>query len=150
MPDIRRILCPVDFSETSERALRYAIDLAARLGADVRVVHVYQFPVYSLPEGVVLARPEFVTQLTTELGRQLDDLVRRHGGHGVHLEGRLAEGVPWVEIDRLAGEMGADLVVMGTHGRTGVQRFLLGSVAEKVVRSCRVPVLTVRGAEGSS
>jgi nucleotide-binding universal stress UspA family protein len=144
MPEIKRILCPVDFSETSEHALRYAIDLASRLGADVRLLHTYQLPTYALPDGALLARPDFVNNLTTELQKQLDELVHRYAGHGVALEAKLTEGLAFQEIDRVAQEDGADLIVMGTHGRTGMKHLLLGSVAERVVRTAKAPVLTVR------
>lgn len=144
MPEIKRILCPVDFSETSEHALRYAIDLASRLGADVLLVHAYQLPTYALPDGALLARPDFVNNLTTELQKQLDELIRRYSGHGVSLEAKLTEGLAFQEIDRLGQEENADLIVMGTHGRTGMKHLLLGSVAERVVRTSKVPVLTVR------
>ena len=144
MAEIKRILCPIDFSETSEHALRYAIDLASRLGADVRMVHAYQLPTYALPDGALLARPDFVQELTTELQKQLDELIHRYSGHGVDLEGKIVEGLAFSEVSRVAKEEGADLIVMGTHGRTGMKHLLLGSVAERVVRTAEIPVLTVR------
>lgn len=144
MAEIKRILCPVDFSETSEHALRYAIDLASRLGADVRLVHAYQLPTYALPDGALLARPDFVKELTTELQKQLDELVHRYSGHGVDLQGKIVEGLAFSEINRIAEEEDADMIVMGTHGRTGMKHLLLGSVAERVVRTAQLPVLTVR------
>jgi len=144
MPTIERILCPVDFSETSEHALRYAIDLATRLDASVLIVHAYQLPAYALPDGGILARPEFAVDLTTQIQEFLDKLVERYSAHGVVLRDRLVEGMPYVEINRVAAEEKVDLVVMGTHGRTGVKHLLLGSVAERVVRTSSVPVLTVR------
>ena len=144
MSEIRRILSPVDFSDTSEHALSYAIDLASRLGADVQLVHVYQIPAYALPDGALIAQPDYIAKLTDELQRELDDLVRRFSGHEVKLEGHLVQGVPYVEITRVAKEKGADMIVMGTHGRTGLKHLLLGSVAERVVRTAEVPVLTVR------
>ena len=144
MPQIKRILCPVDFSETSEHALRYGIDLASRLGADVHLLHAYQLPTYALPDGALLARPDFVNELTTELQKQLDALIHRYAGHDVPLEGKITEGLAFQEINRVAEEDGADMIVMGTHGRTGMKHLLLGSVAERVVRTATVPVLTVR------
>ncbi len=147
MPNIERILCPVDFSDTSEHALRYAIDLASRLGAGVRLVHAYQLPTYALPDGALLARPDFVAELTTELQKQLDELIRRYSGHGVELGGKIVEGLAFQEINRVAEEEKADMVVMGTHGRTGMKHLLLGSVAERVVRTSKLPVLTVRHEE---
>jgi nucleotide-binding universal stress UspA family protein len=147
MAEIKRILCPVDFSDTSEYALRYAVDLASRLNADVHLVHAYQLPTYALPDGAILAQPDFVANLTTEVQKQIDELARRYGSHGVALETHVVEGVAYAEIDRLAEEISADLVVMGTHGRTGLTHLLLGSVAERVVRTSKVPVLTVRKPE---
>ena len=141
MPEIRRILCPVDFSEPSETALDYAIDLAKKFGADVQLVHVYQLPVYALPDGAMMAGPEFTTKVTTELSRALTELAESKTG--VPLETHLVEGIPYKEVVRLSEELEADLVVMGTHGRTGLKHLLLGSVAERVVRSSKVPVVTV-------
>lgn len=144
MAEIKRILCPVDFSETSEHALRYAIDLAERLGAEVHLVHAYQLPTYALPDGALLARPDFVKELTVELQKQLDELIQRYSDGGVQLKGKIVEGLAFTEVNRLAEEEQADMIVMGTHGRTGMKHLLLGSVAERVVRTAEVPVLTVR------
>ncbi len=141
MPDIRRILVPVDFSAPSDGALDFAIELAQKLGAEVHLMHVYQLPVYALPDGAMMAGPEFTTKVTTELQKSLTDLAKSKPGSP--LKTHLVEGVPYREIVRMAGELDADLVVMGTHGRTGIRHLLLGSVAERVVRSSEVPVITV-------
>lgn len=141
MPEIRRILCPIDFSEPSETALDYAVDLASKFEADVEVVHVYQLPVYALPDGAMMAGPEFTTKVTAELQKALDELASKKDG--AKLSTHLVEGIPYKEIVRMAGELDADLVVMGTHGRTGIKHLLLGSVAERVVRSSERPVITV-------
>ena len=74
MPDIRRILCPVDFSPASERALDFAVDLAKSLGAEIDLLHVYQLPVYALPDGAMMAGPEFTTRITTESQKALTEL----------------------------------------------------------------------------
>lgn len=145
MPEIRRVLCPVDFSEPSENALDYAIDFAAKFGAEVHLVHVYQLPVYALPDGAMMAGPEFTTKVTSELQKALQELADRKRGEST-IETHLVEGIPYKEIVRLSGELGADLVVMGTHGRTGIKHLLLGSVAERVVRSSEIPVITVPAA----
>lgn len=141
MPDIRRILCPVDFSPPSERALDFAIELGQRLGAEIHLVHVYQLPVYALPDGAMMAGPEFTTRVTTEMQRALTDLAEAKAS--ANPETHLVEGVPYREIVRMSEELGADLIVLGTHGRTGIRHLLLGSVAERVVRSAKVPVITV-------
>ncbi|MEC7522763.1 MAG: universal stress protein [Myxococcota bacterium] len=146
MPEIRRIICPVDFSEPSEKALDYAIELAAKFGADVQAIHAYQLPVYALPDGAMMAGPEFTTKVTDELQKALKELSARKSG--VKLETHLVEGIPYKEVVRMTEELDADLVVMGTHGRTGLKHLLLGSVAERVVRSSKVPVITVPTGEG--
>jgi nucleotide-binding universal stress UspA family protein len=142
MNPIRLILCPVDFSEPSERAVDFALDLAEKVGAEVRLLHVFQLPVYALPDGAMMAGPEFTTRVTTELQSALDALEQKKR-RAKKLETHLVEGLPWREVNRMAEELKADIVVMGTHGRTGIKHLLLGSVAERVVRSSKVPVLTV-------
>ena len=146
MTDIRRILCPVDFSEPSEVAVDFAVELAAKFGAEVHLVHVYQLPVYALPDGAMMAGPEFTTKVTTELQKALAELAAKFAP--LKLETHLVEGVPYRETVRMTEELGADLVVVGTHGRTGLRHLLLGSVAERVVRSSKVPVITVPLREG--
>jgi nucleotide-binding universal stress UspA family protein len=141
MPEIRRMLCPVDFSEASENALDFAVDLASKFGAEIHLVHVYQLPVYALPDGAVMAGPEFTTRVTTELEKGLSALARRR--EGAKMATHLVEGIPYREVVRMADEIGADMIVMGTHGRTGIRHLLLGSVAERVVRSAKIPVITV-------
>lgn len=142
MPQINRILCPVDFSPPSEHAFALALDLATRFGADLQVVHVYQLPVYALPDGAMMVGPEYTVRMTDELQRALKEFVEGREG-GVTIETHLVEGVPYREVTRLAEELEADLVVMGTHGRTGLKHLLLGSVAERVVRTAKIPVITV-------
>lgn len=144
METFRRILCPVDFSEPSDHALDYAISFADRLGAELHVVHVYQVPAYALPDGALLASADFVGQLSAELQKQLDALAAKHRKGDRKLETHLLQGPAPAEIVRLAGEIQADVIVMGTHGRVGLSHFFLGSIAERVVRTSPVPVLTVR------
>lgn len=143
MPAIHRILCPVDFSDTSERALQYAIALARQFGASIHLVHVWQMPVYAFPDGAVILGPDVVAGITGELQKSLDATIARRQEPELALEGHLMQGVPDREIVRMAGELGAELIVMGTHGRTGLAHVLLGSVAERVVRTSNVPVLSV-------
>jgi nucleotide-binding universal stress UspA family protein len=141
---IRRIVCPVDFSEASAAAIEYALDLAADTKAEVRFVHVYQIPVYALSGGEIVGGRELAAQLGKGLQGELDALEKKYAGRGTKLDTHLIEGVPHVEIVRIAKELPADMIVMGTHGRGGVSHFLLGSVAERVVRTAECPVLTVR------
>jgi len=147
MPEFKRILVPVDFSPASDHALEYALDLAERLGAEVHIAHAYQLPVYALPDGGVMVGPEFVARLSEASQSSLNEMAARHSDRGLTLHKHLVDGPAHLEIERLATDIPADLVVMGTHGRTGVKHFLLGSVAERVVRICPVPVITVRSPE---
>jgi len=147
MAKITTVLCPIDFSDTSLAALDYGVDLAGTLGAQVHVLHAYQLPVYALPDGALMASPEYISDLSNKLQAELDKVVDARQDRGVRLQGHLVEGLPHDEVNRMAGDLGADLIVMGTHGRSGLGHLLLGSVAEKVVRSAEVPVLTVRTAK---
>jgi universal stress protein A len=143
MPSIRRIVCPVDFSESSDHAARYAVGLARQLGASIHFVHAWQPPVYPLPDGPIILGPEVVARITDEARRALDAVAERFRDPELTIETRLLQGATDHEIVRCASEIGADLIVMGTHGRTGLAHLVLGSVAERVVRTAGVPVLCV-------
>jgi nucleotide-binding universal stress UspA family protein len=145
MTAFRRILHPTDFSRASAPALRRAVALARACRAPLVLLHVMTPPSPFIGEGtlpssyadlLILARRSSKRRLAAVLGR-----VRRTG---VRVQAILAEGLPAGEILRAARRMRADLIVMGTHGRTGVSRVFMGSVAERVVRESRCPVLTVR------
>lgn len=148
MNAIERILCPVDFSEPSEHAMRYAVDLAERLGAELHLVHVFQIPAMALPDGAIMGGPDWTTRIMERSEQSLKELAARHADQGIDVKTHLVEGVPFREINRVAREdVKADLIVIGTHGRTGLSHLLMGSVAERVVRTSDVPVITVpRGA----
>jgi universal stress protein A len=145
MPAIQKILVPVDFSEHSREAIRYACDLAERYGAALTLLHVLQLPPPPAgPDGALLFEAQSFDALREPLEQQLRLLAQELTARGSTADSRLALGRPASEIVRVAAEGGYDLVVMGTHGRTGLGRALLGSVAERVVRRARCPVLTVR------
>jgi nucleotide-binding universal stress UspA family protein len=142
MPNVTRILVPVDFSEHSEHALRYAVELAKVYRATLHLVHVYPASAYIAPP--LLPGPVIVGQFRDQSQKAFDDfLARAKTEHAVPMTGTLLEGVPHVEILRAAKDVGADLIVVGTHGRTGIEHLLLGSVAERVLRGAHVPVMTV-------
>ncbi|MBX3157838.1 MAG: universal stress protein [Deltaproteobacteria bacterium] len=137
------ILVPTDLSERAERALDYACDLAARLDATVHLVHVIAVPATSVPElGVALAST-MIDALVDDDQRALDNLADSRRSRCRIGERILTTGDARDAICETAKELGVDLIVMGTHGRRGLVRALLGSVAESVVRSAPCPVLTV-------
>jgi nucleotide-binding universal stress UspA family protein len=138
----RHILVPHDFSDTAQHALSLAVDLASKLGARVTVVHAYEIPSFAYPDGVGLAA-EVIGNIQRAARAALEGVAARIREPGVEVQAVLREGRAWSEINSAAKEVQADLIVMGTHGRQGLARALLGSVAEKVVRTAPCPVLTV-------
>jgi nucleotide-binding universal stress UspA family protein len=140
---IRSILVPHDFSETARRALDFALDLAAPLGARVVLMFAYDVLAYGFPEAPNLAMD--AAEVDRKAQKALEDLASSARRPGVALEWVVRRGAAWSEINAAAKDARADLIVMGTHGRRGVARALLGSVAEKVVRTAPCPVLTVHG-----
>jgi nucleotide-binding universal stress UspA family protein len=143
MIELRRILCPIDFSATSRRALDHALALARWYQADVKLIHVYHVvPIAPFAPETTLAAPlapEYRAQLAGELARFADT----EREPSARLEFDVLEGSPAGSILQAALEWPADLLVLGTHGRSGIQRLLLGSVTERVLRQSRCPVLTV-------
>jgi nucleotide-binding universal stress UspA family protein len=145
MASFRRILVATDFTETSGRALDWAIELAARLGASLTVMHAYEIPVLGFPDGALIATADVAARVSGAAQAALASTAEEHRGRGVPIDAILREGAAWEEIEAVADSIDADIIVIGTHGRRGLTRALLGSVAEKVVRTARRPVLTIQG-----
>jgi nucleotide-binding universal stress UspA family protein len=141
-----RILVPTDGSDATREAVQQAVDLAAEHGATIHALYVVNSASFAgLPMD---SSWENVSAMLSEEGSAaLDDVGELAEEHGVDVLRELSDGNPAREIVRYAEDEDCDLVVMGTHGRGGIDRLLLGSVAEKVVRSSTVPVLTVRVGE---
>ncbi len=139
MLPIRIILHATDFSESSAYAFRLACSLARDYSARLVMLHVAEQPVVVPIDGSTFLPPPLDRE------RLLKDLQCWQAQEpGVRIEYRLAEGDPAAEIVRAAAETGCDLIVMGTHGRAGLGRLLLGSVAEQVLRRAPCPVMTMK------
>jgi nucleotide-binding universal stress UspA family protein len=144
MSAIKSILVSVDLAEGSDRVLDYALDFASKLGARLTLLHVYNLPVYNFPDGSFVPTAEVASQVGDAARRSLDATVAQLKARGIELDGLLRSGPTAQEICNVATEVGADLIIMGTHGRGAIGRAFLGSTANTVVRSAPVPVLTVR------
>ena len=146
MSQFRRILYASDFSAASRPAFRRALGLARANRATLTVAHVYSAIVPLMGEGVAIAQvyDRWVAEVRRDAERRLQRLVAKARKSGVRVKGLLLEGVPHDRILRAARSTRADLIVLGTHGRTGLGRVILGSVAARVVAAARCPVLTVR------
>lgn len=143
MPLPKNILVATDFSETSDAALDYAVALAALTGGSVTVMHAYEL--LSSPEWPMIASGDLVAQIPIAARAALDKCVDERAASGVRFERVLRQGVPFEEVNSVAAEIDADLIVLGTHGRRGLTRALLGSVAEHVIRTATRPVLSIHG-----
>jgi universal stress protein A len=145
----RKVLCSVDFSDHSREAMRRAADLVVATGGSLTLLHVVHVPLPAYADGGTML-PSSGPVLTQELGAaaeaSLAEWKQRAEEMGVKaVSTQVVAGVPWqMIVEALEADRGYDLVVMGTHGRTGLSRLLLGSVAENVVRHAPCAVLVVR------
>ncbi len=137
------ILVPTDFGEPSEVALDTAIEYAKVFGSEIVLMHAYEIPIIGFPDGAVVATAELTSRLLEGAQEGLDRQIQSRQGHGVRIRGVIKQGEPYRMVNETAEEVGAALIALGTHGRKGLSRALIGSVAEKVVRTAHVPVLTV-------
>ena len=140
---LNKILCPYDFSECSKHALKFAIEFATAYKAKLYLLHTFDIRAYNYSEpiyGISVPIKDAVITIKKELENSIPEKIKDE----LRVETLVIPGVPFYEIIKFANENGIDLIVMGTHGRTGIAHILLGSVAEKVVRKATCPVLTVR------
>ncbi len=147
MEDIRieTVVCAVDFSEPSDYALRYALKLCRVFQARLNLLHVVEVPFlpsYSMADVPDLNLP--IEQLEESARERMEELLSECRDEYQQVEGDVVAGSPFVEIINYARQLKADLIVMGTHGRSGLKHLLIGSVAEKVVRKAPCPVLTAK------
>ena len=148
MAQFKKILCAVDFSDHSPKVADYAITLAKCTGARLMCVYVApslsQYVGFHVPPSSIEA---FVGEIVAGADASMKAYLDTHF-KGCDVEGKVLVGYPAEEILNLAEDEGADLIIMGTHGRKGIDRILFGSVAEKIVKSSSCPVLTIRPEPG--
>ena len=143
----RRVVHPTDFSAASGAAFKKAVEMAKADRGELLLVHVLS-PVMPVPgDGYISPKvyDEIAASTRAWAGRQLDRLLKKGRAAGARVQGVLLEGVPHEQIVRFARSRRAAVVVMGTHGRSGLAKLFLGSVAGRVVTAAPCPVLTVRG-----
>ena len=142
---IQRILVPIDFSAHSKNALRHAIPFAEQFGASLHLVYVVEPTVYPADLGFgQVVMPDVEEELRERGFEELKGLIEREIGDRVRATSTVRTGKPHQEILREAEEHHVDLIVLATHGHTGVEQILFGSTAMRVVRLAKCPVLTVR------
>jgi nucleotide-binding universal stress UspA family protein len=149
MIDLHRILVPTDFSKHSHNALSYAIAFAEKFGAELYLLHVVQDLAMFIPDAVTITPPLAppIEQLTAAVRAALERVVDENQLRGKQVHTEVREGTPFYEIIQFAKDNKIDLIVMGTHGHSGLVHVLMGSVTEKVVRKAPCPVLSVRHPE---
>ena len=147
MADIKKILFATDFSDNSKYALTYALSFAKQYNATLYILHVIQQPSYPLGMYAEIsfdAMDKFNRNISEAVEKEMQALRGKDLQGFTNYECLVVQGTPFLEILRAAGEKEVDLIVVGTHGRTGLDHVLFGSTAEKVVRRAPCPVLSVR------
>ncbi len=143
--EFKTILFATDFSEGADYAMRYALSLARKFESRLVVIHIINEPVdlrgFYVPHISFDKLEEEIEQGAQKL---MEQFCRKHMKDYENYETHVFPGIPYDEIIKRADEFGAELIVVGTHGRTGLDHVLFGSTAEKVVRKSSVPVMTIR------
>jgi universal stress protein A len=147
---VQHVLVPIDFSATADQALAYAIALAQQLQARLTLLHVFDLTPLTMGDAATGVPVTAVHELEIEVQQLLQESLERVQRAGLQGESLLVQGTPTQTIIDTAGEQGVDLIIMGTHGRTGLAHVFLGSVAEHIVRQGPCPVLVVRRAPDTS
>jgi nucleotide-binding universal stress UspA family protein len=147
MITIKKLLVPTDFTAYCNFALKYAVALAQSFGAKIYVIHVHDpYPYGPGMEGIYYS-PEVMNKLKTKEEENLEGIVNELRSKQIDAERVFVKGRPFMEIIGQAQKLKVDLIVMATHGRTGVSHLIFGSTTEKVVRMAPCPVLTVKHPE---
>jgi nucleotide-binding universal stress UspA family protein len=144
MIHLARILCPTDYSATSDNAVRYAVEFARKVGAHVRFLHIISPG--AVPEKIIASTepPAIQPEEDDSLPENFSQVLMAEKKKGLNADFRVLKGEAPKVITEQAHSWGADLIIMGSHGRTGLHRLMMGSVAEEVFRSSDIPVLLVK------
>ncbi len=145
MIHIQKILCPIDFSAPSRNALRYANEFAKAMNAKITVMHV--IPPQPIAADVNVPYVPLEIELEKNAKEDLERIVKEEVQEGVVVEQVMAFGLPSDCVIAQAQKENVDLIILGTHGRTGISRLLMGSTAENVIRHAGCPVLVVKALE---
>ncbi|MBY0588092.1 universal stress protein [bacterium] len=147
--ELQKIGVATDFSKAADVALKYGWTMARQFGAELHLIHVIEDIIPTVPEPglAMLPTQEIMQTLRRSSEAAMNEQLARIPGGEVPFVKVVREGVPFREVDNYAREVAIDLLVLGTHGRTGLSHLLLGSVAERVLRSAPCPVLTVHAHE---
>ncbi|MBK5274501.1 MAG: universal stress protein [Desulfuromonadales bacterium] len=145
MKPFEKILTAIDFSESSDFAFEYALTLATQFQAELTILHVINEPVdlrgFYVPH---ISFEQLEKEIEEGAEKMMEKFCQTKMGDFTSYKTAIVTGIPYEEIIRKAEETGASLVVLGTHGRTGIDHLIFGSTAERVVRSAASPVLTIR------
>jgi len=145
MNEIKKILVPIDFSDYSKNALRYAVEFAEIFKAKIFLVYVIEPMIYPTDFSIgQVAIPAVENDMSTRAEVELNNLVKAEINGRTESQIIIKSGKPFIEIIEAAAELDIDLIIIATHGHTGVEHLLFGSTAEKVVRKAPCPVLTLR------
>ncbi|AFN76000.1 uspa domain-containing protein [Melioribacter roseus P3M-2] len=142
---IKKILVPVDFSDYSKDALKYAVQFAKQFDAKLYIIYVIEPVIYPADFSMgQVAIPSLENDIKNRAEEEMDSLIKSYVDPSLETERIIKTGKPFVEIIETARDLDADIIIMATHGHTGVEHLLFGSTAEKVVRKAPCPVLTLR------
>ena len=144
-PEIKKVLVPIDFSDYSKSALKYAVNFVKQFNAELILIYVVE-PVIYPPDFSMgqIAIPSVDLEMDKRAVEELTKLAQKEIPHEVKVYSVVKTGKPFIEIIETAAEENVDLIIIATHGHTGVEHILFGSTAEKVVRKAPCPVLTLR------
>ena len=144
MLKLETLLVPTDFSADAETALGEAIAMAKAMGSRIHLIHVYHLPAYAAAPWGYSYPTDLFTEVRQHVAARIADEQKRVEAEGISTSTEVVEGAPSEAIVECAQRIGADMIIMGTRGLTGVKHVVLGSVAERTLRHAACPVMTVK------